>query len=188
MAVSASIGIAVSDPGQGSPGELLRSADLAMYGAKAQGRGRHAVYEAAMHTAVLQRLEVEADLRRAVEAGEFVMHYQPVVRLDTAQVVGFEALVRWDHPERGLIGPGSFIRVAEDMGLIGELGRSVLHTACEQARGWQPSGRTASPLDMSVNLSVWQLRQPDLVKQVAELLAATGCPAQSLVLEITETC
>ena len=187
MAVSASVGIAVSDPGQGLPGELLRNADLAMYRAKAQGRGRHAVYETAMHTAVLERLEVEADLRRAVQAGEFVVHYQPVVRLDTTQVVGFEALVRWAHPQRGLVAPGAFIGVAEDIGLIGTLGSSVLRTACEQARGWQPRTRAAAPVTMSVNLSVWQLRQPDLVAEVAETLEATGCPPRALVLEITET-
>ncbi|MEA2305108.1 MAG: hypothetical protein QOH43_2388 [Solirubrobacteraceae bacterium] len=180
----ASIGIARSGPGVG---DLLRSADAAMYRAKADGRGRLAVFEPAMQQAAVDKLDLETDLQRAVERGELEVHYQPIFSLREGELVGFEALVRWRHPEKGLIPPGSFIPLAEETGLIDAIGRHVLYEACRQAAAWRVAHPVARLATMSVNLSVRQLDQPGLVDDVAGALAKARLPPSCLLLEITET-
>ncbi len=140
-----------------------------------------------MNAATLERLELEADLRHAIEREELRLHYQPLVDLATDRIVGLEALVRWQHPSRGLVAPMSFIPLAEETGLILPLGRWVLETACRQARAWHVEFSQDPPVMISVNLSARQFSQPDLVEQVASVLASTGLPAGSLELEITES-
>jgi diguanylate cyclase (GGDEF)-like protein/PAS domain S-box-containing protein len=183
----ASIGMATGAPGQRAADELLRDADLAMYMAKRKGKGGHAIFEAAMHTAALERLELEADLRRALAAGEILVHYQPIVRLADASLVGMEALVRWNRPGHGLVSPAGFIPVAEETGLILELGRWVLEEACRQVVAWQSDHPLSPPLELSVNLSARQLQDPGLVEQVEETLGHSGLEPSRLVLEITES-
>jgi diguanylate cyclase (GGDEF)-like protein len=178
--VTASIGIAMD---AASADNAIRDADLAMYRAKAQGKGRYAVFEPYMHTAVVERAELEADLQRVVERDELVLHYQPIVDLKTDEVVGVEALVRWCHPQRGLIGPDAFIALAEETQLMTELGRWILNAACQEAAGWQG----ARPLKLSVNLSASQLQAADLATDVAAALESSGLAPSALVLEITET-
>jgi diguanylate cyclase (GGDEF)-like protein len=175
--VSASIGIV---RGHTAAEELLRNADVAMYRAKAEGSGRYAVFEPSMRAEVLERLELEADLRRAQERGELEVHYQPIVALVDGELAGFEALARWRHPRRGLVPPPAFIPVAEESDLIHDLGRFVLETACRQAAQWDARAIT-------VNLSGRQLERADLVDQVAAALDDSGLEPNRLVLEITET-
>jgi predicted signal transduction protein with EAL and GGDEF domain len=182
--VSASIGIAC---GTGAAADLLRQADVAMYRAKASGKGRHAVFETSMQAEVVERLELEGDLLRAIERGEIDVHYQPVIALDGQTLAGFEALARWDHPTRGLIPPPHFIPLAEDNGSIVGLGRHVLRTACVQAARWLREFPSDEPRIMSVNLSGRQLEDPGIVGDVAAALADSGLPPAALVLEITET-
>ncbi len=183
--VGASIGVAFSE-GDLSSDQLLRNADLAMYRAKACGKGRVETFEVEMHAAAVERLELEADLRRALVGDELVLHYQPVVALDTGVIAGMEALVRWNHPERGLLPPSLFIPLAEETGLVQELGRQVLFEACRQTRLWQIDHPNDPPLEVNVNLSPHQLAQEGLLEQVAGALESSGLPASSLVLEITE--
>jgi diguanylate cyclase (GGDEF)-like protein/PAS domain S-box-containing protein len=183
---SVSIGIARSEPGM-DVDALLRSADLAMYMAKAAGKGRFAVYEPAMHQAAVERTSLENDLNTALERGQFVLHYQPVTRLSPNVIVSFEALVRWQHPVRGLLGPGEFIPLAEENGLILELGRWVLRQACAQCAYWQQTYPREVPVTVSVNLSGRQIAQPGLVEEVAAALRAARLDPSSLVLEVTET-
>ena len=184
--ISASIGIAVGDAGRVTPDELLREAEIAMVRAKDDPTRRLLLFEPTMSTAMLDRIDLENDLRAALVRGELRAHYQPIVDLGDGRVVGFEALVRWQHPTRGLIPPLSFIPMAEETGLIGPLGRWMLETACRQAVAWR--GRTTGPpLVMSVNLSARQFVQPDLVEEVAEVLDMTGMVAGELELEITES-
>jgi len=178
--VSASIGIA-SAADAGDIEQLMRDADLAMYRAKDAGRNGYATYEKKMHDAVVHRLELAADLRLALERDELVLHYQPKVDLRTGEIIGFEALVRWQHPTRGLVPPLDFIGVAEATGLIVPLGRWVLTEACRQAVTWD------RPLTMAVNLSVRQFEAGDVAEMVAEVLAETGMPPERLVLEMTES-
>src|SRR6185312_5550166 len=147
----------------------------------------YVLFEPSMSEQTMDRIDMENDLRRAIERGELRLHYQPLVDLTTDRIIGFEALVRWEHPVRGLIPPLSFIPLAEETGLILPIGAWVLETACRQARAWQLAFPTDPPLTMSVNLSARQFGQPDLVAQVAAILASTGLPAQSLELEITES-
>jgi diguanylate cyclase (GGDEF)-like protein/PAS domain S-box-containing protein len=187
VVVGASMGITVASDGSDDASALLRDADVAMYSAKRRNRGSYAVYEPTMHEAAVARLELEADLRRAIEHGEFVVHYQPIVTLEDGRITGFEALVRWRHPRRGLIGPPEFIPLAETTGLIIPIGREVLREACAQAKRWQTAAPTDPLLTMSVNLSVRELGDPGLVEHVAGVLGDTGLPAASLILEITET-
>jgi diguanylate cyclase (GGDEF)-like protein len=182
--VSASVGIAC---GRSGASELLRQADVAMYRAKAQGKGRHAVFEESMQAEVLDRLEIEADLVRAIQRGEIDVHYQPVIALDGQTLAGFEALARWHHPTRGLVPPPHFIPLAEDNGSIVALGRHVLRRACAQAARWLEEFPSQEPRIMSVNLSGRQLEDPAIVADVAGALADHGLPANALVLEITET-
>jgi diguanylate cyclase (GGDEF)-like protein len=183
----ASVGVALLDPDRPQDAdELLRNADVAMYTAQRQGKSRAECFMPGMHAGLVQRLELTADLRRAVEQDEFIVHYQPIVELEDARVVGVEALARWQHPHRGLVSPAEFIPLAEETGLILAIGRAVLEQACAQAGRWQqrPSGR---PLTVNVNLSVRQLQDPGIVDQVAGVLAAAGLPPRALTLEITES-
>jgi diguanylate cyclase (GGDEF)-like protein/PAS domain S-box-containing protein len=185
LVVTASAGVTLNRPGDG-PDELIRNADMAMYLAKRDGKSCVRRFEPAMHHAALDRLELEADLRRALQRDEFVVHYQPTVQIATGGISGFEALVRWDHPRRGLLSPSDFIPLAEETGLIIDIGRWVLERACHQARAWQET-HAELDLTMSVNLSARQLRDPHLVADVAATLRDSGIDPRSLVLEITET-
>ena len=184
---STSIGIALSAIGYNSSEEVLRDADIAMYRAKEQGRGQYEVFDKLMHARAIARLRLENDLRRAVERHEFEVYYQPIVNLQTGDLSGFEALVRWNHPERGLVSPAEFIPVAEYTELIKPIGQWVLVEACRQAREWQEQSPLATPLTMSVNLSGRQFRQADLVGQVKQALYQSGLDAHCLRLEITES-
>jgi diguanylate cyclase (GGDEF)-like protein len=179
--VTASIGIAV---GRDEPEELLRNSDLAMYEAKGRGKGRYELFQADMHRAMGERLELEQDLRRAVDAGQLVLHYQPLVELETGAITGVEALLRWMHPERGMIPPNDFIPLAEETGQIHAIGRWVLHEACAQAVEWHAEH---GPFQLSVNLSSMQLRQASLVREVEDALSRSGMDPGLLTLEITET-
>ncbi len=186
--VHASIGIAVSPAGAEGPAELLQAADVAMYSAKSRGKGRYEVYQPALQQAVLERLERTADLQRAVDRQEFVVHYQPIVTLDgNATINGVEALVRWRHPERGLLLPKEFIPLAEDTGLIIPLGRWVLLEACQQARQWQLNHKLSDAFHVSVNISARHFAHDGLVEDVSNALKAGGLDPGSLVLEITES-
>ena len=187
VTTSASIGIVTSSMAHDQPEQILRSADMAMYRAKAAGRARYELFDRAMHTDALARLQLETDLRRAVENAEFRLMYQPVVSLRTGRITGFEALVRWEHPHQGLVQPADFIPVAEETGLILPIGRWVLFEACRQAKEWHSSHPRAELLTIGVNLSVKQFSQPGMVDQVREALDATGAPASALRLEITES-
>ncbi|HET8628398.1 MAG TPA: EAL domain-containing protein [Thermomicrobiales bacterium] len=187
LVVTGSLGIALSTPERNDPVELMRQADVALYRAKAQGRGCYQVFDATMNARVLERLELEAELRRALEREEFVVHYQPKVALATGRLEGVEALVRWQHPERGLLPPAAFIALAEETGLIRPLGRWVLVEACRQARAWQARHPAGPPLVMAVNLTAPQFQQPHLAADIAAILAETGLPPHLLQLEITES-
>ena len=184
---SASFGIALSDNGSTRPEYLLRSADLAMGRAKAAGRARFAVFDPAMHADALERLRLETDLRRAVEKQSFELHYQPIIALADGRIVGFEALVRWRHADRGLIAPATFIGVAESTGLIVSLGAWVLTEACRQLRMWHEMFPERPPLTMAVNVSVRQLVRADFVQVVAAALQQHKVDPTCLHLELTES-
>ena len=185
LPVSASIGLVLGSAGR-DPDHCLRNADVAMYRAKAKGKGCYVVFEPESEGGELERLDMELALRTAIERNELQLHYQPLVSLETVSVVGFEALVRWTHPERGPLSPADFIPMAEESGLILPLGRWVLEEACRQMRSWQDD-YPGVPLVVSVNLSARQFRQPDLPGQVAEVLARSGLDAHQLCLEVTES-
>jgi diguanylate cyclase (GGDEF)-like protein len=183
--VGASVGIASSaHPGSD---DLLRNADLAMYRAKGLGKARFQTFEPGMHVAVLERLELEVDLQRALDRAEMSVHYQPIVELANQKIVALEALVRWRHPVRGMIHPAEFIALAEETGQIHRLGQWVLEQAARDACAWNAALRADSPVRIDVNLSGRQLQEATLVGQIAAVLADTGLPAHLLVLEITET-
>ena len=185
--ITPSIGIAMGDYSHDSPEHLLREADLAMYRAKKEGKARHWVFDPSMEAETMERLRLENDLRLALERNEFRVRYQPVVHLGTGRVIGMEALVRWEHPERGLILPDEFVPLAEEIGLIIPIGRWVLREACRQARKWRERYPAGPPLSMGVNLSARQLRSSDLVEDVEGLLRETGLHPEHLILEITES-
>ena len=190
--VSASVGVGWSGLGAGDDppagaGDLLRESDIAMYQAKNGGKARCAVFDRRMNAEAMQRMELEGDLRHAIAADELVLHYQPIVSLDSGALQEVEALVRWQHPRHGLIPPLTFIPIAEETGLIVPLGAWVLREACRQTRAWQREHPLEPPVVVGVNLSARQLEQPDLVAQVSAVLAETGLPAASLKLEITES-
>ena len=184
---SASIGIVLGNRASGWLDEILRNADIAMYQAKAQGKARYEVFDTTMCAESYTRLHLETDLRQAIERQEFRVYYQPIVSLETGRITGFEALVRWEHPTRGLISPADFIPVAEETGLIVPLGQWVLQEACRQMHEWQVRFPISPPLTISVNLSVKQFKQLDLASQVAQILQETNLDAASLRLEITES-
>jgi diguanylate cyclase (GGDEF)-like protein/PAS domain S-box-containing protein len=182
---TASIGIAIA---AGEDAEtLLRNADTAMYAAKRQGKGRYALFEPAMHATVVERLDLAADLSRAVEKGQLHLRYEPQMNLESGRICCLEALVRWRHPTRGEVSPGEFIPLAEETGMILAIGRWVLREACRQVKAWQERWPTPPPLTIAVNLSARQLQHPGIVDEVSAALAAAGLDPQSLVLEITET-
>jgi len=183
LMVTPSVGVVLNREGD-SPEDLLRDADTAMYLAKSHGKACVRVFEPAMHAAALGRLALEAELRRAIDRDELVVHYQPAVRLGTGEVHGLEALVRWEHPERGLLLPAEFIPLAEETGLIVDLGRWVLRQACRDARRWQ---QTDPELGIAVNLSARQLGDPRVVEDVAATLVGCGLTPGTLTLEITES-
>ena len=188
--VRASIGIASADARLGGPEgaeELLRNADVAMYMAKEAGKGLYQVFEPAMHDTALLRLELKADLQRAVDNDEFVLHYQPVIELETGRIEGLEALIRWQHPQRGLVAPLDFIPLAEETGLIVPIGRWVLREACMQARRLQERFELSPASHMAVNLSARQLQRPEIVGEIAQTLQEAELHPHSLVLEITES-
>jgi diguanylate cyclase (GGDEF)-like protein/PAS domain S-box-containing protein len=183
---SASIGIALSATGYDVPDHILRDADTAMYRAKAAGKARHEVFDQRMHTRAMAVLRLETDLRRALDRNEFRVHYQPIVCFETSRIVGCEALLRWQHPERGLLTPGDFMAVAEETGLIVPIGRWALAEACRQVRVWHGNRPARDPLVLCVNLSTRQFGQPDLRGSIQRTLEETGLPSACLKLEITE--
>ena len=185
VVVTGSIGIALSEAGQDSDA-LLRNADAAMYTAKSAGKGQYRVFEPEMHHAAMRRLDLEADLRRAVARNELFLAYQPIVDLATQRVTGTEVLVRWQHPERGVIMPADFITVAEDSGFIREMGRHILEEACRQVAVWHRRYPSADPVRLCVNTSVRQIEDADFFDEVAAALAASGLNGRYLTLEITE--
>jgi diguanylate cyclase (GGDEF)-like protein len=184
---SASVGIAFSDPRYDRPVEVLRDADTAMYRAKALGKAHHVVFDRAMHTHAVNRLRLETDLRRAVERDEFWVAYQPIVSLDDGRITGFEALARWQHPERGPVPPAEFIPAAEETGLIIPLDAWVFREACRQVRAWHDEFPADVPLRLSVNLSSKHFAHPDLVDRIDAILAETGVDPSCLRMEITES-
>jgi diguanylate cyclase (GGDEF)-like protein/PAS domain S-box-containing protein len=186
VVVTASLGIAVATPGM-TASELLRNADMAMYTAKSRGKARSEQFETRMHREALDRLELEADLRRALERAEFTLLYQPIVSLETGQITGMEALIRWKHPRRGLLYPSQFIALAEETGLIVPLGEWVIAEGCRQAAEWDARWRPATPLSIAVNVSGQQLQHPGIVAVVQRALVESGLRPASLVLEITES-
>jgi diguanylate cyclase (GGDEF)-like protein len=184
---TASMGIALYNPSYPTPDELLRDADTAMYNAKALGKGRYEVFDSNMRAQAIARQQLGIELRRACEQKEFDVHYQAVVSLDTGRIWGFEALVRWRHPTRGLILPKEFIPIAEESGLIVMIGQWVLETACQQMRIWQSRFPDDSPLLISVNLSARQLLQSDLAQNCRTVLDETQLLRSSLSVEFTES-
>ncbi|MDZ7952646.1 EAL domain-containing protein [Nostoc sp. DedQUE09] len=185
--ITASIGIALSSTiDYQHPEELLRDADTAMYRAKVLGRARYELFNSDMYADALARLQLETDLRRAIEREEFRVYYQPIVSLTSGSIIGFEALLRWQHPERGLLNPTDFIPLAEETGLIFSIGKWALHEACRQMQVWRVCHCSKLLKKISVNLSVKQFSQPDLIEQIGQILHSTGLDAGTLMLEITE--
>lgn len=183
----ASIGIVVSAPSYKSGTDMLRDADIAMYRAKASGKGCYAIFDQNMHAETLKLIQVENDLRIAIQQQQLLLHYQPIVDLQTEELAGFEALVRWQHPEQGLINPDEFIPIAEDTGLIVPLGEWVLREACRQISEWNLYRPEDNPLLISVNLAVHQLKEPNLIKMIEQILTETGLNSHCLKLELTES-
>ena len=184
---SASIGIALSNIGYDNSQDIMRDADTAMYRAKSRGNARYEVFDVHMRVSVMARLQLETDLRNGLNREEFCNYYQPIVSIDSGRIVGFEALLRWQHPIRGLVQPTDFIAVAEETGMIRELGWWSLREACRQTCIWNAGRGNSSPLTISVNLSVKQLLQPNLAIAIGNLLRESGLAPSSLKLEITES-
>lgn len=185
--VSASIGVACSNSGYREPQDLVRDADAAMYRAKAAGRGGTMVFDREMHARAVERLQLESELHAAIANRELRVHYQPIVRLDDAAIVGFEALVRWQHPTRGLLSPALFVPLAEETGLIEDVGREVLQQACAAIAEWRTGHPHAGALSVSVNVASPQLARDQFPQAVQALLAHHGVPRDALRLELTET-
>ena len=185
--VTASIGIAIGGDAELDPQHLLRDADTAMYRAKSRGSGFVEVFDACMHTQAVELLGLETNLRQALGRNELLVHYQPIVALDTGHIAGFEALLRWYSPERGIISPKDFIPMAEETGLIIPIGQWVLKEACAQLVSWRNALAMDAPLSMSVNISARQFSQTDLVDQIAQILEETKLDPHCLKLEITES-
>lgn len=182
---TASIGIALSAPGYQHAGDILRDADIAMYRAK-QLRTRYEIFNTTMHARAVARLQMETELRRAIERQEFLVYYQPLVSLATGKLSGFEALVRWQHPERGILVPAKFILLAEETGLLNPIDQWVLREACRQMQQWQEQIPTNPPLLISTNMGNKLFIQPNLIQQISQILTDTSLNAPSLKLEITE--
>ena len=187
MFPTASMGIALYNSSYQNPEELLRDADTAMYSAKALGKGRFEIFDSNMRANTIARLQLETELRRALERKEFENHYQGIVSLETGRIFGFEALIRWRHAARGLVLPGEFIPVAEETGLIVPLGQWVLETATQQMQMWQSRFPEDPPLWISVNLSARHLLQTELLEQCRKILEQTQLSKSSLCLEVTES-
>jgi diguanylate cyclase (GGDEF)-like protein/PAS domain S-box-containing protein len=185
--IKASLGVATGRPGVDVAAELLRNADVAMYAAKAGGKDRYELFRPDMHADMLQRLELETELRHAADRDQLILHYQPIIELVSGRITRVEALVRWNHPTKGLLAPAAFIPLAEEQGLIGPIGQWVLLEACVQARRWQDRFPDAPPLSMHVNLSGRQLEEQRLVGEVVHALEASRLSPRLLTLEITET-
>jgi diguanylate cyclase (GGDEF)-like protein len=183
---SVSIGIVLSDARYTQADEMVRDADTAMYEAKALGKARCEVFDTSMLAAMERRLQLESDLRAAFERRQLVVYYQPIVALDAGHLCGFEALLRWNHPERGVVGPDEFVPTAEETGLIVPIGRWVLQEACRQMRAWDAEFPDTASLTINVNLSPRQCMEPGLVSDVAKVLSDTGLAPERLKLEITE--
>ena len=184
---SVSIGIALSTTGYERPEDVLRDADLALYRAKGAGRGRYALFDVEMHARAMAHLQLETDLRRAVERNEFRIAYQPIIALESRKLHGFEALLRWQHPQRGLVGPAEFLDVADETGLMVPIGRWCLREACSQLAAWEVEMPEAAALTMSCNVSSRQLMHPQIVLYVREALEASGLKPERLRIEITES-
>lgn len=185
--ITTSIGIALSSSKHAKADDVVRDADIAMYAAKEKGRAQYQIFDAAMHAHASKKLQIETEMRSAFDRQEFCMFYQPIVHLDTGSLAGFEALIRWRHPERGLIPPSEFIPIAEENGMILKLGQWTVLESCRQLNKWQRLGPFATDLTVSVNLSSKEFRQPDLAKQIASTLETTGLKPGCLKLEITES-
>lgn len=185
--INASIGVVMGHSQYDEPEYLLRDADTAMYRAKALGKGQYHIFDPALHAAALERLQLETDLRRGIEQQELIVHYQPIIDLKIGQIAGFEALVRWCHPQRGLVSPGVFIPIAEETGLITPIGNWVLSEACSQLQTWRKQGYVDPSLFVSVNLSVKQFAQPNLLDQIDQALDYSQLNPELLKLEITES-
>jgi diguanylate cyclase (GGDEF)-like protein len=186
VTVGASVGIAICDQ-EDRVEDILANADVAMYAAKASGKGGCEIYEPDMRRALLMRVDIEADLQRALEKEEFFLEFQPIVEVQSGKVAGAEALVRWNHPARGLIRPNDFIPLAEQTGMIRDLGAWVLRQACRQAKQWQDSFPTDPALKIAVNLSAAELARDELVDDVRQVLSESGMPASCVILEVTES-
>jgi EAL domain-containing protein (putative c-di-GMP-specific phosphodiesterase class I) len=184
---TASIGIVTSDLSDGSAEDLLRDADTAMYEAKLAGRGKYVVFDVSMRKRVQHRLNLESDLRQAIDKRQFHLVYQPIVSLATGEVESLEVLVRWQHPERGTVSPAEFVPVAEENGMIIPIGDWVMRTSFEQMARWQQTLGARSPKGMSVNISRNQLFQPDFVEHVRSLVHETGVDPSQLHFEVTES-
>jgi len=185
--VSVSMGIVLSAPRYQDTQEILRDADNAMYRAKSRGRGRYEIFDTTMLDHAITRLEIENEMRGALEHGEFILYYQPILALPAQQVVGFEALMRWQHPRRGVVPPADFIPIAEETGLIVPMGQWVLQQACRQLREWQLLFPMDPPLGININISAKQLREPDLSEMIVQVLADSKLDAHCLNLELTES-
>ncbi|MEX2081891.1 MAG: GGDEF domain-containing phosphodiesterase, partial [Dehalococcoidia bacterium] len=184
---SVSVGIAVSIPTDVTIADLLRRADVALYRSKADGKARFTLYHSGLDDVSIDRLDLDTALRRAVERGQLLLHYQPEIDLETGRVIGVEALLRWDHPHRGILSPIDFISLAEETGEIVNIGKWVLEESCRQAVILNAAAGPGADLVMAVNISAAEFREPDLVRRVEDILAETGLPAGNLKLEITES-
>ncbi|TVU53436.1 MAG: bifunctional diguanylate cyclase/phosphodiesterase [Arthrospira sp. PLM2.Bin9] len=182
-----SIGIAISNVSYGNGKEILRDADTALSQAKSKGKACHVIFNPTMHRQAWDRMQLENDLRHAIERQELQLHYQPIISLETLEVVGCEALIRWEHPKRGWVSPSQFIPIAEETGLIQPIGEWVLREACQTLHRWQLMFPDGQPAFMSVNLSTYQLTNPQLVNKVQSILEETGCDPYRLKLELTES-
>jgi diguanylate cyclase (GGDEF)-like protein/PAS domain S-box-containing protein len=189
VVVKASVGIAVADPSAGATtGDvLMRNADIALYRAKTDGKGRHRLFEQSMHSDAMRRIGLEADLRRAIDREELLLHYQPIVNLRSGRIVGIEALVRWKHHSEGLLAPKEFVPLAEDTAMIVPLGAWVLSEATRRLRGWHDRYADRAPLQMCVNLSALQLTRPELADEIGTVIRTAGIEPRNLVLEITQS-
>ena len=184
---SASIGITASITGYDHAAEMIRDADVAMHRAKTAGGGRYELFDRAMHERARQRLTLETELRRAVERRQFRLHYQPIVKLDDLELTGFECLLRWEHPEQGLLLPAAFLHVLEEMGLLFEINSRLLNEACRLAQRWRRQHPAREPLSMSVNFSSVSFESGDFLGCISEALEKSGLEPRLLTLELTES-